>query len=199
LLVTWAQGCFAIGAGVLLKRRLLAGALRLAPEEIRQQGAGQLLGRVIESQAVEALALSGGMLGLVAGLELGLAAVVLSAGAMGGRQALLLLGWVGLTGLIGWRYVQRRRYWTAARLHRTHDLVEGMVGHRTRLAQEAPAHWHDGEDQALARYLELARVMDHTAAWLMTLVPRGWLLLGLLGLAPAFLTGSDSSVALAVG
>jgi len=139
------------------------------------------------------------MLGLVAGLELGLAAVVLSAGAMGGRQALLLLGWVGLTGLIGWRYVQRRRYWTAARLDLTHDLVERMVGHRTRLAQEAPAHWHDGEDQALARYLELARVMDHTAAWLMTLVPRGWLLLGLLGLAPAFLTGSDSSVALAVG
>ena len=67
-----------------------------------------------------------------------------------------------------------------------------MVGHRTRLAQEAPAHWHDGEDQALARYLELARAMDRTAAWLLALVPRGWLLLGLLGLAPAFLTGRGS-------
>lgn len=33
----------------------------------------------------------------------------------------------------------------------------------------------------------------------MALVPRGWLLLGLLGLTPAFLTGSDSPVALAVG
>jgi ATP-binding cassette subfamily B protein len=174
LLVTWAQGRFAIGAGVLLKRRLLAGALRLVPEEIRQQGAGQLLGRVIESEAVEALALSGGILGLVAGLELGLAAVVLSAGAGGGHQALLLLGWLGLTGLIGWRYVRRRRHWTAARLDLTHDLVERMVGHRTRLAQEAPTHWHDGEDQALARYLELARGMDHTAAWLIALVPRGW-------------------------
>jgi ABC-type multidrug transport system fused ATPase/permease subunit len=199
LLVTWAQGWFAIGAGVLLKRRLLAGALRLVPEEIRQQGAGQLLGRVIESEAVEALALSGGILGLVAGLELSLAAVVLGVGAGGGYQALLLLGWVGLTGLIGWRYVQRRRYWTSARLDLTHDLVERMVGHRTRLAQEAPAHWHDGEDQALARYLELARVMDRGAAWLMALVPRGWLLLGLLGLAPAFLTGSGSPAALAVG
>jgi ATP-binding cassette subfamily B protein len=134
LLVTWAQGWFAIGAGILLKRRLLAGALRLAPEEIRRQGTGQLLGRVIESEAVEALALSGGMLGLVAGLELGLAAAVLGAGAGGGRQALLLLGWVGLTGLIGWRYVRRRRHWTAARLELTHDLVERMVGHRTRLA-----------------------------------------------------------------
>src|SRR5438105_7086955 len=44
LLVTWSQGWLAIAAGGLLKRRLLAGALRLEPEEIRQQGAGQLLG-----------------------------------------------------------------------------------------------------------------------------------------------------------
>src|SRR5207237_2834005 len=93
LLVTWSQGWLAIAAGGLLKRRLLAGALRLEPEEIRQQGAGQLLGRVIESEAVEALALSGGVLGLVSGLELAMAAA-LSAGAGGGRQALLLLGWL---------------------------------------------------------------------------------------------------------
>jgi ATP-binding cassette, subfamily B, bacterial len=35
LLATWAQGRLAIGAGGLLKQRLLAGALRLEPEEIR--------------------------------------------------------------------------------------------------------------------------------------------------------------------
>jgi ATP-binding cassette subfamily B protein len=199
LLVTWSQGWLAIAAGGLLKRRLLAGALRLEPEEIRQQGAGQLLGRVIESEAVEALAMSGGVLGLVAGLELAMAAVVLSAGPGGGRQALLLLGWLALTGLLGWRYVRQRQPWTVARLDLTHDLVERMVGHRTRLAQEAPAHWHDGEDQAVARYLELARRMDRTAAWLLALVPRGWLLLGLLSLAPAFLTGPGAPAALAIG
>jgi ATP-binding cassette subfamily B protein len=109
LLVTWSQGWLAIAAGGLLKRRLLAGALWLEPEEIRQQGAGQLLGRVIESEAVEALALSGGVLGLVAGLELAMAAAVLSAGPGGGRQALLVLGWLVLTGLLGWRYVRQRR------------------------------------------------------------------------------------------
>jgi len=72
-------GRLAIDAGALLKRRLLHGALRLEPEEIRHEGAGQLLGRVIEAQAIEALALSGGFLSLVAGLELAIAAVVLSA------------------------------------------------------------------------------------------------------------------------
>jgi ATP-binding cassette subfamily B protein len=85
MLVTWSQGRCAIGAGALLKRRLLAGALRLAPEEARQQGAGQLLGCVMESEAVKSLALSGGILGLLAGVELALAAVVLGVGAAGAR------------------------------------------------------------------------------------------------------------------
>jgi ATP-binding cassette subfamily B protein len=71
--------------------------------------------------------------------------------------------------------------------------------HRTRLAQEALAYWHDGEDQAVARYLELARRMDRTATRLLALVPRGWLLLGLLGLAPSFLTGPGAPAALAIG
>jgi ATP-binding cassette subfamily B protein len=198
MLITWLQGTLAIRAGGLLKRRLLAGALRLAPEEMRHQGVGQLLGRVIEADAVEALALNGGVLGLVAGIELGMALALFAAVPEGGLLTLLLLDWGALTGLIGWRYLRQRRHWTAARLGLTHDLTERMVGHRTRLAQEAPAHWHDGEDQALARYLELARVMDRTTAVLLALVPRGWLLLGVLGVAPGFLSGATTSAALAV-
>ena len=41
--------------------------------------------------------------------------------------------------------------------------------------------------------------MDRTAAWLMAVVPRGWLFLGLLGLAPAFIGGHGSPGALAIG
>jgi ATP-binding cassette subfamily B protein len=40
--------------------------------------------------------------------------------------------------------------------------------------------------------------MDRTAAYLLALVPRGWLLVGLLGLAPAFVTGRSLEPALAV-
>ena len=43
----------AIGGAALLRGRLLAGALSLDPETIRHQGSGQLLGRVLESEAVE--------------------------------------------------------------------------------------------------------------------------------------------------
>jgi ATP-binding cassette subfamily B protein len=199
LLATWWQGRLAISAGGLLKQWLLSGVLQLDLEETRHQGAGQLLGRVIESDVVESLALSGGLLGLVAGIELVLAPVILSTGAGGWCHALLLLGWVGGTCLLGGWYFRSRQRWTAARLAMTHDLVERMVGHRTRLAQEAPEHWHDGEEQAVERYLALARAMDRRVVLLLALVPRGWCVLGLLGLAPAFISGQSAPVALAIG
>jgi ATP-binding cassette subfamily B protein len=197
LFATWAQGLLALGAGGLLKRRLLYGALRLEPEELRYQGAGQLLGRVIESGAVESLTLSGGFLTLLAGVELIIAAIVLSMGVGGQLHTLLLLGWVALTLLMGWRYFRHFRHWSEARLRMTHDLVEQMVGHRTRLAQEAREHWHDGEDHVLEQYLARSGAMDR-AALVQALIPGGWLVLSLLGIAPAFVSGHSSPAALAV-
>jgi ATP-binding cassette subfamily B protein len=198
LLVTWSEGVFAIGAGGLLKQRLLFGALRLDPQEIRHQGAGQLMGRVIESEAVESLALGGGILGFLASVELVLAALVLAAGAAGVLQPILLVLWVGLTLFCSRAYTQRRRAWTNARLGMTHGLIERLVGHRTRLAQEAPEHWHEPEDQELEQYLELSRSMDRAGVALMAFLPRGWLLLGLCGMAPSFVSGAASPARLAV-
>jgi ATP-binding cassette subfamily B protein len=198
-LVGWRQGLFALTAGGLLKQRLLYGALRLDQEEMRHQGIGQVLGRVIESGAVEQLALTGGFMGVVALVEIAIATFVLAAGAGGGLHLALLAGWMLLSGLLTWRYYGLRRRWTEARLGLTHDLVEGMVGHRTRLAQEPPERWHTGEDQALAHYLSLAVTLERTERLLMALVPRGWLPVGVLGLFPAFVGGGASAAGLAVG
>jgi len=198
-LTTWFQGLFSIGLGGLLKQRLLYGALRLEPEEIRHQGAGQLMGRVIESEAVESLALSAGFIGLMALFELVVALAILTIGAKGRVAALLLLGWIAISLALGRRYWRRRASWTEARLKITHDMVERMVGHRTRLAQQPREHWHQGEDESLERYLEMSRIMDRDGALLKALTPRGWLLMGLLGLASGFVTGSASTAELAVG
>jgi ATP-binding cassette subfamily B protein len=81
----------------------------------------------------------------------------------------------------------------------TNDLVEGMVGHRTRLAQEARGHGNEAEDQALERYLDSSRSLDRAGVALQLLVPRGWLIASLLVLAPAFVTGDASTAALAMG
>jgi ATP-binding cassette subfamily B protein len=78
----------------------------------------------------------------------------------------------------------------------THDLVERMVGQRTRLAQEAPSRRHAGEDQALASYLEHARAMDRIGPILIALVPKSWLLAGVLSVAPLFVGEVSASAAL---
>ncbi len=199
LLATWAQGRFGVRAGMRLKARLLYGVLRLAPDEVRQQGFGQFLGRVVESDAVETLALNGGFLTLVAAIELLVVLPILGAGAGGSLHLLLLLLWSGFAVYLGWHFLQQRQDWTKLRLTMTHDLVEQMVGQRTRLAQTRRAQWHTGEDQALTHYLTQSIKVDRAAVNLITLVGRGWLVLGLAGMAPAFVNGHASIATLAVG
>jgi ATP-binding cassette subfamily B protein len=198
-LATSGGGRLAIRAGALLKRRLLAGALRLEPDEARHLGVGQLLGRVLESEVVEALALAGAFLGFAGLIELALAVVVLGLGAGGATPLILLLGWSLATSLLGLRSFQRRRRWTEQRLAMTDDLIERMIGHRTRLAQEPVSRRGEAEDRALESYLRLSRDLDRAAVRLQVLAPRGWFLVGLLSLAPAFLGGGRPGAGLAVG
>lgn len=195
----WLQGIFAMDLGILLKQRLLAGALKMNMDELRQQGVGQLLGRVIESQALESLALNGGFSVLIAAVELCLAGLVLALGAGGLLHVILLLLWILGAAGASWRYYQRLRLWTHTRLDLTHELVERMVGHRTRLAQEAPEHRHTGEDRELERFLTISSEFDKTFVPLAAGLPRGWLFAGLLGLAPDILIGSAGATGLAVG
>jgi len=195
---TWLQGGLAVNGGAIFRQRLLFGALRLKPEEIRHKGVGQFLGEVMESEALELLVLLVGFQGLTATIELIAAEIVLSKGVGRGVELMLLPLWLALTVLLGMRYFRQRQRWTEARLSMTNDLTERMVGHRTRLAQEAPQHWHDDEDEALARYLEMSEEMDGGAAQLTALVPRGWLIVGLLGLTSAFVASDGQSITLAI-
>jgi ATP-binding cassette subfamily B protein len=194
----WCSAVITARAGALFKQRLLAGALRIEPEEIRHQGSGQLLGRILSSDALEVLVLSGGHVGLITLSEIVLAVPVLAAGAAGWWHVLLLLAWLAFTLLLSARYVRQRRAWTAARLEMTHDLVEQMVGYRTRLAQQSPARWHDGEDRQLERYVELSEGLDRWSTRLRVFLPRGWLLVSLLALTGPFISGQASPGSLAV-
>jgi ATP-binding cassette subfamily B protein len=192
------QGRLAIDAGALLKQRLLAGAFKLEPEEIRREGAGQLLGRVIEAEAVESLALGGGLAAGLAVLELVLAAGVLALAAP--WLAVLLAAWSAGCAVLGWVYYRRRGNWARQRISLTHDLIERMLGHRTRLAQQPRERWHDGEDEAVERYIQGSTVMDRSTVWLLALVPRGWMIVGLLGFSPLFVGGRPPvSLAVALG
>ena len=198
LLISQLSARLSIDAGAVLKQRLFAGALRLIPDSVRHQGAGQLLSQVFDTEAVESLAIGGAFLGLMAIIELAIAGAVIALGAGGLPHVLALLGWTVFAALLTWRYFGSCQRWTQQRLTMTHDLVERMVGHRTRLAQEQAEHWHEAEDQTLERYLEQSRALDGAAVYLEGWVPRGWLVLGILCLFPAFARG-DSATALAIG
>ncbi|UJR83152.1 ABC transporter ATP-binding protein [Sandaracinus amylolyticus] len=196
-LAATAQGRFAIRAARVLKQRLLWGALRIDRDAIRREGAGQLLARVLESEAVESLALDGGVASALALVELSVAAVVLALG--GAYPTLVALAVVLVIGAAAIaRFMRRRRAWIDARIGLTHDLVERMVGHRTRLAQEPSDRWHEEEDVALGAATSLARSSD-AAELPVRALSRAYLVLAVAALAHPFIVGaSQTSLATAV-
>lgn len=182
----WAQSQFSQGVSVLFKQRLLFGALRLNPDHIRQMGTGQMLERVNESDALESLALGGGLSAIISVFQLGVAAAVMAQGVGGALSVAALVVWVGLLLMVGWFNYRSRKEYTDVYRTMTNGLVEKMIGHRTRLAQEAPAHRHDEEDSELELYLGLTQ----RAAWsgnLLNAIPSAWLVVGLACLVPALI------------
>jgi ATP-binding cassette, subfamily B, bacterial len=193
----WTQGKVVLGVGALLKRRLLSGTLRIEQDALRREGAGQLIGRTLDASTVEALALSGGLFAVLACIELLIMAAILGAGPGGAVQAFAFLGWAAITLAIAWQSIGKTQRWTHARRDITSDLVEQMVGHRTRLAQQEPAHWHDDEDEALHRYFALSASMDRKEAYVHSM-PQAWYVIGLGAMLPSILQSSSSSAGLTV-
>src|SRR5262249_52280423 len=130
--------------------------------------------------------------------ELFFAALVLAAGVAPVGHVLALFVWIGAAVVLSIRYLKTRGGWTDARLDMTHDLVERMVGHRTRLAQEAPERWHDGEDQAVERYLDRSISLDRLLILLSSVFPRGWMIIGIAIMIPSFAAEGTTATGLAV-
>ncbi len=194
LSMTWTQNLLSLDLGRLFKQRLLYGILQLEPEEIRHQGAGQFLGVVMAAESLESLALAGGVMVPFAILELLVIMGLLALGAGGWLQALLLAGWLVFSGILIWYDYQRTNDWMTVYREMTNDLVERMVGHRTRLAQELPSHWHDEEDAQLERYLRSSQRKDHLKMAVGSIIEYGWFIIALAGIATTFVATPTTSV-----
>jgi ATP-binding cassette subfamily B protein len=166
--------------------------MQLGPEEMRHGGIGRYMSQALEAESVESLALSGGVQGALAVIELVVAGFLL------GSMAPVLALWFALACGAGWRFFRRYHLWTGARLGVTDHLVEAMVGQRTRLVQQRQADWHAGEDHALKNYLGLSRMLDRMENWLTMVVPRGWLFCALLCFAPSMFQGGQQPAQVAV-
>jgi ATP-binding cassette subfamily B protein len=198
LLDKWIQNLLSMDIGALFKQRLLRGISQLEPEEIRHRGAGQFLGIVMEAESFSTLAMSGGMSALVSVLELFIILIILALGSGGIFQVLLLGGWMAFTAFICFKYYHYTRKWITGYREMTNDLVERMVGYRTRLVQEDPAHWHDEEDVILKGYVELSKRLDRIGIMIRGVVTQGWLLVGLPVILFVFFTESATTGEMAV-
>ena len=169
-----------VRVGEIFKTRLLAGVLRLEPEEIRHQGVGHFLGQVLAADAVEQLALAGSLVTALSLLQLSGAMLILAVAVGSWLEALLLMGWVMLLIGLGWRHAITRKAYADSQHTMTNALLERMVGHRTRLIQEDPTQWHVGEDKELERTLRL-QIRANWSENMLASLPRGWMLMGLSG------------------
>ena len=198
LLGSWAQNMLSLGLSALFRERLLFGILQLEPEEVRHHGVGQFLGIVMESESLESLALGVGFTAIISIFELVSAVVVLALGAGGVPHALLLLLWMGLTTFLCLKYYGHSSQWIKMYREMTNDLVERMVGHRTRLAQEDREHWHDEEDAILQKYVKLSERLDRFGLLIQSVIGRGWFIVGLSGIVGTFVMKPELTAPLAV-
>jgi ATP-binding cassette subfamily B protein len=192
----------ALDIGARVRGGLMRGALQLDPGAIRTAGVGQLLGRALDAEALDALALGGGADAVAGVFELVMGGVLLATGAVPVWSLVVLGMAVTALGCWGWVYARRLFVWGQTRRTLTHDLVERMVGHRTALIQDLPVLRAHADDSALGAYETESRFLDRAEVWLSVVVPRGWLVAGLLVLAPLILFDTripGSAVAVSVG
>jgi ATP-binding cassette subfamily B protein len=198
LFATAVEQRLATFGGVLLKQRLLAAVLRSPTEALREGGVGRFLGQILETETLEWFVASGGLT-----LALGLVDLLFGAALLGltpsrSVELPLLLLFGGLSLLLYRSYHRRRQRWTLERLALSEQLIESMVGHRTRLVQEPATHLYLREDQCLGQYLESSRRLDDIARWLSPGLVRGWLLIGFIGLFPTWIAGQAQGAGLAL-
>jgi len=179
--LAWLSARWALVASARLRERLLAGILSLDPLEVRSQGVGEWMSRVLEVSNVETLGLTGALLALLASVDLAAAAWLLARGAASVSSLVLLLLCVALTFVVALAYLGRRRCWVRSRLRLTFDLVENLTGHRTRVVQQREREWHQKEDALLEDYVAASRSLD-TAGAHGSILPRIWLVTALAGL-----------------
>ncbi len=184
----------AVDAGRILKRRLLRGALSLPPDQAREEGVGRVMGRIVEAEAVEDQAVSGALGALVAAVELAAAAVVLSRGVAAPAAVAALLVWTGLALFAMRALAQRRRSWAVSRLAVSLDLVEKLLGQRTRIVQQPPDQWATGESESVEAARRASRRVDRLNVALLAGLAPGWLTAAATTLA---LIGPDDRVAFA--
>jgi ATP-binding cassette, subfamily B, bacterial len=197
----WVQGHLLLDINLRYRRKIMHGATVIAPHVSRSMGSGQLLGRVFETEALDTLVMNAGLSGVTAAIDV-IFSVALFLVIPGAEiLALVFAGWLALVVAGGGWLYRLQRSWTFDRIAMTEEVVEGLLGRQTRLAQLGPARFHPAEDRVLERYVAASARVDRGEASFEAIAGRGWLVVGLVALAMMAGVGplSPGAIAAAVG
>lgn len=197
MLVSTAGARLGTNVGGAFKTTLLYGALKLHPEEIRHEGTGQFLSRIMDANVVEYGTVGSALTMVFSIIQVFTALAVLRFGAGGWVSVIMLVFVIVATVALGFEFWRGNDIWVDTYRRMTNHLVERMVGHRTRLAQEEAARWHVEEDAELAGYTQLTERQTRLGNWLAAL-PRVWMILGLASIVGGFVGQMASPEIIAV-
>ena len=174
----WSQCQISMNTGSYFKQRLLFGAMFLKQDDIRNQGTGQFMGRVMESESFESMALDGGF-DTITFLIYFTMAIWLFAIGCGGTMCLVFMLWI-----IGYLfcyivYANFLNTWVNHYRDMTNKIIERMVGYRTRIVQEIRKKWHEDEDIELNEYHHLSEKVDRMLLVLNPILTRGWMVVSI--------------------
>jgi len=175
----WNQCQLSLDIGTVLKQRLLFGAMHLKQDETRSQGFGQFMSRIMESEAFESMALDGGFEVLLFCIKL-LASLSLLSIACDWEIRVFLFSWIACFFVCCFIYYKYTNAWIRNYRDMTNNMIERMVGYRTRIVQENLKHWHDEEDSELNAYHKLSIQLDRITLILNPVLTRSWLIFSLL-------------------
>jgi ATP-binding cassette subfamily B protein len=197
LLTTASMSRLSLEAGGVIRTWLMRRMLRLHPERIRTAGLGDLLGRVLEAETLDVLALGGGVQTVAGLFELATGIIVMMLGGLTILPALSASLGIAALAVVGTVYARRFASWAAQHRELTHDLIERMCGHATVLVQDCAARRAVSDERDVGQYAALARRMDRAETVLTVVLPRLWLLATLATVGWAAAVGGLSAGAVA--
>jgi ATP-binding cassette subfamily B protein len=175
----WNQCQLSLDMGATLKQRLLFGAMHLKQDETRNQGYGQFMSRIMESDSFESMGLDGGFEVILFCIKL-LTSLYLLTISCGWELSVFLFAWMSCFLFCSYIYYQYTNDWISHFRVMTNNMIERMLGYRTRIVQENLKHWHDDEDTELNDYHTLSKKLDRINLILNPVMSRSWLIFSLL-------------------
>ena len=174
--------------GLVVKNKTMAGCLTGALSGIEEQPLGSYLGKFLDLDSIERLSVNGGFQVVTAGAHILVASAVLLLGVSPTAHVLGLVIIISVLALLSKSLFLHCASSAEMRFECTTDFLENVLGQRTLRAQKGTGETHRTEDEKIASYYSQSKNSDRVSVRI-SLVPRLWLLLALIGMCPPFVFG----------